>query len=230
MLRNAFFLEFGPPPTPRKANNIEPYTFVTLFSGKFDTTPPPSALRKTWMAAKGHASIYFLILPFSCPVRQIMIRPFRQSWQQNSSLQTISVLRKSIYAHCKVAKATLFLSIHTGVLSAMMRRLYVVNFFLECLCLEKQSWGKKSYYCPPGNVIRGYEPGSVIVVWPQKCRHDEVYGLPVKIHRRRTLFFDDAPSNDNRPLSRRLDRCDRMIQNEGHDSRKLFTLKKALCR
>ena len=34
----------------------------------------------------------------------------------------------------------------------------------------------------------------------------------------------------NRPLSRRLDRCDRMIQNEGHDSRKLFTLKKALCR
>ena len=34
----------------------------------------------------------------------------------------------------------------------------------------------------------------------------------------------------NRPLSRRLDRCDCMIQNEGHDSRKLFTLKKALCR
>ena len=28
--------------------------------------------------------------------------------------------------------------------------------------------------------------------------------------------------NSNRPLSRRLDRCDRMIQNEGHDSRKLF--------
>ena len=33
-----------------------------------------------------------------------------------------------------------------------------------------------------------------------------------------------------RPLSRRLDRCDRMIQNEGNDSRKLFTLKIALCR
>ena len=33
-----------------------------------------------------------------------------------------------------------------------------------------------------------------------------------------------------RPLSRRLDRCDRMIQNEGNDSTKLFTLKKALCR
>ena len=36
--------------------------------------------------------------------------------------------------------------------------------------------------------------------------------------------------NDYRPLSRRLDRCDRMIQNEGDDSRKLFTLKIALCR
>ena len=34
----------------------------------------------------------------------------------------------------------------------------------------------------------------------------------------------------HRPLSRRLDRCDRMIQNEGNDSRKLFTLKIALCR
>ena len=33
-----------------------------------------------------------------------------------------------------------------------------------------------------------------------------------------------------RPLSRRLDRCDRMIQNEGNNSRKLFTLKIALCR
>ena len=34
----------------------------------------------------------------------------------------------------------------------------------------------------------------------------------------------------HRPLSRRLDRCDRMIQNEGNDSRKLFTLTIALCR
>ena len=34
----------------------------------------------------------------------------------------------------------------------------------------------------------------------------------------------------SRPLSRRLDRCDRMIQNEGNDSRKLFTLIIALCR
>ena len=34
----------------------------------------------------------------------------------------------------------------------------------------------------------------------------------------------------HRRLSRRLDRCDRMIQNEGNDSRKLFTLKIALCR
>ena len=33
-----------------------------------------------------------------------------------------------------------------------------------------------------------------------------------------------------RPLSRRLDRCDRVIQNEGNDSRKWFTLNIALCR
>ena len=41
---------------------------------------------------------------------------------------------------------------------------------------------------------------------------------------------DDGYTYCNRPLSRRLDRCDRMIQNEGNDSRKLFTLKIALCR
>ena len=34
----------------------------------------------------------------------------------------------------------------------------------------------------------------------------------------------------HRPLSRRLDRCDRMMQKEGNDSRKLFTLKIALRR
>ena len=38
-------------PPPRNANNIEPYTFVTLFPGKCETPPPPpSALRNTWMA------------------------------------------------------------------------------------------------------------------------------------------------------------------------------------
>ena len=30
VLRNAIFLEIGPPPPPRNANNIEHYTFVTL--------------------------------------------------------------------------------------------------------------------------------------------------------------------------------------------------------
>ena len=35
-----FFLEIGPPPTPHNANNIEHYTFVTLFSRKSDTPHP----------------------------------------------------------------------------------------------------------------------------------------------------------------------------------------------
>ena len=36
MLRNSFFQGIWPPPTPRNANNVEPYTFVMLFSGKAD--------------------------------------------------------------------------------------------------------------------------------------------------------------------------------------------------
>ena len=46
VLRNAFFwkLKFisrlDPHPPPRNANNIEPYTCVTLFSGKFETPHP----------------------------------------------------------------------------------------------------------------------------------------------------------------------------------------------
>ena len=40
VLRNAIFLEIGPPPPPRNANNIEHYTFVTLFSRKSDTPHP----------------------------------------------------------------------------------------------------------------------------------------------------------------------------------------------
>ena len=35
--------KLDPHPLPRNANNIEPYTFVTLFSGKSD--PPPPHLR-----------------------------------------------------------------------------------------------------------------------------------------------------------------------------------------
>ena len=52
VLRNAFFLGIWPQPTPRNANNVELYTFVTLFSRKVDTPhpPPPTALRNTWMA------------------------------------------------------------------------------------------------------------------------------------------------------------------------------------
>ena len=41
MLRNAFSpWKLDPHTPPRNANNIEPYTFVTLFSGKFDTPHP----------------------------------------------------------------------------------------------------------------------------------------------------------------------------------------------
>ena len=46
---NAFFLEIGPNHPLVTLNNVETYTFVTLFSGKVDT-PPPSVLRNTWMA------------------------------------------------------------------------------------------------------------------------------------------------------------------------------------
>ena len=45
-----FSWKLDPHPPPRNANNIEHYTFVTLFSGKSDTPPPPSALRNTWIA------------------------------------------------------------------------------------------------------------------------------------------------------------------------------------
>ena len=39
VLRNTFFWKLDHHPPPRNANNIEPYTFVTLFSGKCDTLP-----------------------------------------------------------------------------------------------------------------------------------------------------------------------------------------------
>ena len=50
VLHNAIFWKLDPHPPPRNANNIEHYTFVTLFSRKSDTPLPPSALRNTWMA------------------------------------------------------------------------------------------------------------------------------------------------------------------------------------
>ena len=47
-LRSAFFPGNSTPTQPLVTlNNVEPYTFVTLFSGKFDTTPRQSALRNT---------------------------------------------------------------------------------------------------------------------------------------------------------------------------------------
>ena len=38
-------LEIRHNPPPRNANNVEPYIFVTFFSGESDTLPPPAALR-----------------------------------------------------------------------------------------------------------------------------------------------------------------------------------------
>ena len=40
VLRNVFFWKLDPHPPPRNANNVEPYTFVTLFSGTFDNPHP----------------------------------------------------------------------------------------------------------------------------------------------------------------------------------------------
>ena len=44
------FFKFDTHPPLHNANNVEPYIFVTLFSGKSDTLPPPTALRNTRMA------------------------------------------------------------------------------------------------------------------------------------------------------------------------------------
>ena len=51
------FWKFDTHPPPRNANNVEPYIFVTLFSGKSDILPPPTALRNTWMALYGCANL-----------------------------------------------------------------------------------------------------------------------------------------------------------------------------
>ena len=47
VLRNAFFWKFDTHPPPRNSSNVELYIFVTLFSEKSATLPPPTALRKT---------------------------------------------------------------------------------------------------------------------------------------------------------------------------------------
>ena len=45
-------------PHPRNANNIQPYTFVTLFSGKADPHPSPTALR--YVTLEFHVNTYIL--------------------------------------------------------------------------------------------------------------------------------------------------------------------------
>ena len=53
VLRNAFFMKIVPQPTPRNANNVEPYTSVMLFPRKSLHLPPPSVLRNV---VGGHSS------------------------------------------------------------------------------------------------------------------------------------------------------------------------------
>ena len=77
MLRNAFFWELDPHPPPRNANNIEPYTFVTLFLENLTT--PPNALLNTWMApldsSAKYLQCYLHFFSFLIPTRSLKQRP-----------------------------------------------------------------------------------------------------------------------------------------------------------
>ena len=44
-----FSWNLNPHPPPRNHNNVEAYTFITIFSGKLDTPHPPYVLCNTWM-------------------------------------------------------------------------------------------------------------------------------------------------------------------------------------
>ena len=55
VLCKAFFWKIYTHPPTRNANNIEPYTFVMLFSGKSDNRLPPTVLHNTWMAPNAYA-------------------------------------------------------------------------------------------------------------------------------------------------------------------------------
>ena len=57
-------------PPPRNADNVEPYTFVTLFPWICDAPPPPSALRNTWMAPKSQNR--YLILHEICVLWKLL--------------------------------------------------------------------------------------------------------------------------------------------------------------
>ena len=53
-----FFGKLDPHPPPHNANNIEHYTFVTLFPENMTPPPPPSALRNTWIAPNVTPSLW----------------------------------------------------------------------------------------------------------------------------------------------------------------------------
>ena len=65
VLRNAFSRAIDPHPPARNANNVEPYTFVTFFSGKAET-PTPMALRNTCMAHYLTSAVLPLVSSRSC--------------------------------------------------------------------------------------------------------------------------------------------------------------------
>ena len=48
MLSNTYSWIFDTHPPPRNANNIDPYTFITLFSGKSDTPPSVRYVTLEW--------------------------------------------------------------------------------------------------------------------------------------------------------------------------------------
>ena len=69
VLRNTIFLQIGPHPPPRNVNNIEHYTFVTLFPE--NRTPPHPHLRYVTLewsltAAEGYWDFLWGIVPVRC--------------------------------------------------------------------------------------------------------------------------------------------------------------------
>ena len=69
-----FFWKLDPHPPPRNANNIEHYTFVTLFSRKPDTPPHPH-LRYITLECPLIGQLYGPVCPVSGPFPQLVEFP-----------------------------------------------------------------------------------------------------------------------------------------------------------
>ena len=96
VFRNAFLWKLDPHPPPRNANNIEPYTFVTLFSVKSDTPPPHPHLRYvtlegplTLLLAYTHTFTYTHICAQICYKRHF----FR--WSANKKIWHLEAIRRA---------------------------------------------------------------------------------------------------------------------------------------